>query len=237
MEIGDKIGDLEIISIDRKWMSEWKQPRFRVRVLTKCICGTTKEYDLHGLKCYGQKKCAKCSRNHGQSTSTEYRLWSGAKRRARDAGLPFDIDWRDIHIPETCPLLEIPIVSGSTTTDNSPSIDRIIPSKGYVKNIWLSVIKLIVLNQTQLLMKSIYSVKISTKPCSLPSQAACNLETSTRGTTVAKGRAQFARGTFGWRCYQQESVCCGTRLTGLCVYIRPHLGATNCYVEYGLSIY
>ena len=133
MEIGDKIGDLEIISIDRKWMSEWKQPRFRVRVLTKCICGTTKEYDLHGLKCYGQKKCAKCSRNHGQNTSTEYRLWSGAKRRARDAGLPFDIDWRDIHIPDTCPLLEIPIVSGSTTTDNSPSIDRIIPSKGYVK--------------------------------------------------------------------------------------------------------
>ena len=46
-------------------------------------------------------------------------------------------------------------------------------------------------------MKSIYSVKISTKPCSLPSRAACNLETSTRGTTAAKGRAQFSRGTFG----------------------------------------
>ena len=47
-------------------------------------------------------------------------------------------------------------------------------------------------------MKLIYSVKIFTKPCSLPNRAACkSVETSTRGTTAAKGRAQFARGTFG----------------------------------------
>ena len=46
-------------------------------------------------------------------------------------------------------------------------------------------------------MKLIYSVKTFTKPCSLPSRAAYCLETSTRGTTAAKGRAQFARGTFG----------------------------------------
>jgi hypothetical protein len=133
MEIGDKLGDLEIISIDRQFMASWKQPRTRVRVTTRCICGTTKEYDLHGLKSYGQKKCAKCVRNHGQSKSKEYQLWSHAKRRARDAGLPFDIDWRDITIPEICPLLEIPIIASSKTSDNSPSLDRIICHKGYVK--------------------------------------------------------------------------------------------------------
>ena len=39
--------------------------------------------------------------------------------------------------------------------------------------------------------------------------AITEVETSTRGTTAAKGRAQFARGTFGvWRSNQQESFCC-----------------------------
>ena len=48
-------------------------------------------------------------------------------------------------------------------------------------------------------MKSTYSAKTSTKQYLPPSRAACitQVETSTRGTTAAKGRAQFARGTFG----------------------------------------
>lgn len=63
-----------------------------------------------------------------------YRMWSGAKKRAREGDLPFDIDLGDIHIPDTCPLLGIPIHRGENHwTNNSPTLDRIVPAKGYTK--------------------------------------------------------------------------------------------------------
>jgi len=67
----------------------------------------------------------------------EYYLWKGAKRRAKAKGLDFDIEVSDIIIPQLCPLLNIPIiheVGKGHRNPNSPSLDRIIPSKGYVKN-------------------------------------------------------------------------------------------------------
>jgi hypothetical protein len=66
-------------------------------------------------------------------------LCSMAKRRAKDKGLDFNIDKTDIDIPIICPILGIPIVKvytkGKNTgpTSNSPSLDRIDNSKGYVK--------------------------------------------------------------------------------------------------------
>ena len=57
-----------------------------------------------------------------------------AKRRARRKNIPFDLRLFDIHIPTTCPVLGIPIfVSGGVVTQNSPSIDRIVPCLGYVR--------------------------------------------------------------------------------------------------------
>jgi hypothetical protein len=55
-----------------------------------------------------------------------------ARARAKQNKLPFDLDVNDIIVPETCPILNIPI---STCGDkrNSPSLDRIIPDLGYVK--------------------------------------------------------------------------------------------------------
>lgn len=62
-----------------------------------------------------------------------------AKRRAKKKGLEFNIDKKDIHIPAFCPLLSIPLTKGKgESTPNSPSIDRIDSSKGYVKgNVWI----------------------------------------------------------------------------------------------------
>jgi len=66
-------------------------------------------------------------------------LCSMAKRRAKDKGLEFNIDKTDIDIPIICPILGIPIVKVYTKgknpgpTSNSPSLDRIDNSKGYVK--------------------------------------------------------------------------------------------------------
>ena len=57
-----------------------------------------------------------------------------ARRRAKEAGLPFSITESDIVIPDTCPILGIPIIRGrGSVCRNSPSVDRTIPALGYVK--------------------------------------------------------------------------------------------------------
>lgn len=57
-----------------------------------------------------------------------------AKYRARDKNLPFDLSVNDLTIPDTCPILGIPLcVNEKKSGGNSPSIDRLIPELGYVK--------------------------------------------------------------------------------------------------------
>lgn len=61
-------------------------------------------------------------------------VWHRAKYRAKEKGLEFDITIDDIIIPEVCPVLGIPIIINSgKPTDNSPSLDRIDSTKGYIK--------------------------------------------------------------------------------------------------------
>ena len=57
----------------------------------------------------------------------------------RKKGIPFTISMEDIVIPETCPLLGIPLVSTSDKTDpRNPSLDQKVPGKGYTPdNIWV----------------------------------------------------------------------------------------------------
>lgn len=63
------------------------------------------------------------------------KMLSAAKKRAKNKSLPFNITVDDIYIPEICPILEIPLEVSKTgkPSANSPSLDRIIPSLGYVK--------------------------------------------------------------------------------------------------------
>lgn len=54
--------------------------------------------------------------------------------------LDFNIDMLDIVIPDMCPLLGIPLLRASVgrKVHGSPSLDRIDPSKGYIKgNVWV----------------------------------------------------------------------------------------------------
>ena len=61
-------------------------------------------------------------------------LYKNARSRARIKNIEFNIELSDIVIPNICPVLGIPIFSNSTHFGpNSPSIDRIDNSKGYVK--------------------------------------------------------------------------------------------------------
>ena len=66
-------------------------------------------------------------------------MYVAAKNRAKRRKLEFNIEESDIVIPNVCPLLEIPIKYGDRTNyENSPSLDRIDNSKGYIKgNIWV----------------------------------------------------------------------------------------------------
>lgn len=62
-----------------------------------------------------------------------YKMVSRAKDRARKLGLPFDLDWKTIEVPEKCPVLGIPLrVADGVFDDNSPSLDRRQPHLGYV---------------------------------------------------------------------------------------------------------
>ena len=57
-----------------------------------------------------------------------------ARERAKRLGLDFDLTKEDIVIPDVCPVLGIPFVSGSAGFyDNTPTVDRLIPELGYVK--------------------------------------------------------------------------------------------------------
>lgn len=63
-------------------------------------------------------------------------ILQNAKGRAKKKGWVFDLNVEDIVIPETCPVLGIPLfirIGGNGQNDNSPSLDRIDSTKGYIK--------------------------------------------------------------------------------------------------------
>jgi hypothetical protein len=61
---------------------------------------------------------------------------NGAKMRAAKLGVPFDLDWRAIEIPNYCPVLGVPLKRGKVGEPRraSPSLDRLVPSLGYVQS-------------------------------------------------------------------------------------------------------
>ena len=73
-------------------------------------------------------------RNDYDHKKPEIRLIAAAKAASKKRGIAFDLVRSDIAIPVTCPVLGIAIrkVRGPRT-DNSPSLDRIMPERGYVR--------------------------------------------------------------------------------------------------------
>lgn len=69
----------------------------------------------------------------------KYSMYYAAKRRAKRKGIEFRITQDDIHFPEVCPLLDIPIkISAFGIRHDSPSLDRKDSSKGYTpENVWV----------------------------------------------------------------------------------------------------
>jgi hypothetical protein len=55
-----------------------------------------------------------------------------ARARAKKAGLAFDLHPHDLVLAAHCPVLGIPLIQSSKLTDNTPTLDRYDPAKGYV---------------------------------------------------------------------------------------------------------
>lgn len=70
---------------------------------------------------------------HYQKSPAAY-LRNSARQRAREWGLPFDLEIGDIVVPSHCPVLGLALVRGQgVAIDSSPSLDRIVPALGYVR--------------------------------------------------------------------------------------------------------
>ena len=107
--------------------------------LTHCDCGKEQFMRGENLRSGNSTSCGctrKYHRTHGQSKSLEYELLHKAKGRAKKNKLPFNLELEDIRIPEFCPVLSYIRLNRNNTKLNfdSPTVDRLIPELGYVKN-------------------------------------------------------------------------------------------------------
>lgn len=146
LKIGTKFGKL---SATGKTKSEFhdhlKTPRTMKYHELKCECGDIRFYREIGIK--KLQKCLLCSKadskeyakTHGKSDTLEYRIYTSAKARAKKRSLDFNIELDDIIIPDYCPVFKIKIDkrlfknSNKKPLDNSPALDRIDSSRGYLK--------------------------------------------------------------------------------------------------------
>lgn len=104
------------------------------------ICG--KEYNkTSNVQKYCSRTCAAKARlpylKNWIKDNPKRMLLRGAKWRAKKRKLAFDISLDDIIIPERCPILDIDLKLNQTGKpgffNNSYSLDRIDPNKGYIK--------------------------------------------------------------------------------------------------------
>lgn len=80
-----------------------------------------------------QSECKKCQSERKASRCLEKTILENSRHRATKDGIPFALTLEDIEVPDLCPLLGIPLVRArKRATANSPSLDRIVPSLGYV---------------------------------------------------------------------------------------------------------
>lgn len=101
-----------------------------VGMCVSCACKHKKIHNYIDKYAEAKKKYKK--------ENPELVMLSAAKSRAKGR-LEFDITRNDIKIPEFCPLLSIPLRKGIRhLCPNSPTLDRIDNTKGYIKgNVWV----------------------------------------------------------------------------------------------------
>jgi hypothetical protein len=97
------------------------------------------EFHKHKSCLFGiNNVCKRCriplTKKNYWSIPLERIMYDRAKSRAKKYNIEFNLDMEDIIIPDVCPVLGIPLFRGEKViSDNTPSLDKIIPSKGYIK--------------------------------------------------------------------------------------------------------
>ena len=99
-----------------------------------------KRESLSAEQKYEKNKKAR-DRAHSRLGTVGYRinrLVAEAKRRAKSRGIEFDIEASDVETVTHCPVLGIELRYSEPKMDNAPrdnsaSLDRIVPDRGYVK--------------------------------------------------------------------------------------------------------
>lgn len=88
---------------------------------------------------YRSRRCRQCTLGNENIRPTNPREFSGpvgtmlrrARERAVARGLEFSLTPEDVPVPSHCPVLGISMTFGSKDRNNSASLDRIDPKKGY----------------------------------------------------------------------------------------------------------
>jgi hypothetical protein len=91
------------------------------------------------------KICRQCFNEKAREYQKDYKFYhkrdivstliSGAKARATRKGLEFDLEYGDVVLPDVCPVFGVPLerAEGGFPLDNSPTLDRVDSTRGYVK--------------------------------------------------------------------------------------------------------
>jgi hypothetical protein len=138
--IGQQFGDLLVLRLKQRAPIKWE---------CQCVCGnivcviTADLRKLHtrSCGCLQRKAVILSNTTHGQTHTLPFKLWLRAKRRAKDSNAEFSItpfDVKDVWPTDNkCPILGITLEcnpSGKSGPQRqSPSLDRIDSTKGYVK--------------------------------------------------------------------------------------------------------
>lgn len=127
-----------LVAIEFFAMSKNREATWRCR----CACGALCVVSGSRLRgghttscgCFKREALGLRSRKHGKSKTPAFMMYYDARKRARARGVPINIEPSDIIIPERCPVLGIPLVAGAgLKSGNTPTLDCIDPSKGYVR--------------------------------------------------------------------------------------------------------
>lgn len=105
----------------------------RCKELKECEDFSRNRNTLNGF-CDVCRQCHSMFRRASHKGNPKGCMLAAARARAKKKGLTFSITKDDILIPECCPVLGLPLRTGSgTSEDNSPSLDRKDNTKGYIK--------------------------------------------------------------------------------------------------------
>ena len=108
-----------------------------IKACTKC--GIEKEYteEFFSKREHGKLRadCRTCYNKYYRDNNHRYLKASmvyDAKERAKKKNMDFNLVKKDIHFPEVCPVFNIKLEHGRKDWKNSPTIDRIDNTKGYL---------------------------------------------------------------------------------------------------------